>query len=359
LGQSLPPQVPELLRQLNHELKNEIIAVLNDPQPDSPAEESMVTDDLKAAGWGDIFRSKWSSYGEITDIDFELQAKHDPPLLVVDTELWVPCGGEPNSTLYVFQKTGKNWEPVLTAESDYDSAGYRPDDALRYSVSPPDQNGKWFLGIANMPPHCPGNPQEVRFRILRPGPSPDQPAILIDRREPLNPGFDVPFDINIDRDKFSITLGKQRRLDGALGISISRFDVQGSKVSRVPPLALRPEDFLDEWVKRDWAEIAPWSNPSGGTALQEWHSKLQALAPDSTEMEFVQPCSNRGRDESAWQVGLWIDDQQNHNSPNERLYIAISKKAGAYYVEGIETNRPPGCAGDTRPSMLRETKLPS
>jgi hypothetical protein len=230
---------------------------------------------------------------------------------------------------------------------------------MQYLVSPPDQNGKWFLSVASVFPNCRNDTREVRYKVLRPGPSPETPVVLINRSEPINDKFDTPFDITTDEDKFSITLGKERRLDGESGISIFRFDVRDDQASRLPPFALRPEDFLDEWVRADWVEVAPLTNKAKGADLEEWHSKLKALAYDSTEIEFVQPCPKRGQDESTWQLGLWIDQRQNRNTPDERIYIEINQRMGAYFVDGIDKIRPPGCPGNTRPSILPEPKLPS
>jgi hypothetical protein len=78
-----PARVPGLLRQLNQALRDLIIAVLNDPHRDSLADVDMVYNELKSAGWGDIYRSRWNAYGEISNIDFQWVTDHDPPLLVV------------------------------------------------------------------------------------------------------------------------------------------------------------------------------------------------------------------------------------------------------------------------------------
>jgi len=31
-------------------------------------------------------------------------------------------------------------------------------------------------------------------------------------------------------------------------LHVQKYEVNGDRVTRVPPLALAPEDFLDEWV---------------------------------------------------------------------------------------------------------------
>jgi len=353
-----PARVPGLLRLLNQELRDLIVAVLNDPNRDSLAEPDTVYGELKAAGWGDIYRSRWSAYGEISNIDFEWKTDHNPPLLVVDTELWVPCGSDPYTTLYVFQKNARNWDLLLTTDADYLPGEGHPDEGMRYVVSPQDQSGKWFFGVASVSPTCRNGKDEIRFKVLRPGPSPDTPIALVDRHLPVASNFDAPFNINADEDKFSITLGKERKLDGALGISILRFDVGDTQASRVPPFALRPEDFLDEWVRSEWSEVTPWTNKSKDAGLDEWHAKLKALAYDSTKIELVQACPVRQRDTSTWLLGLWIDQKQNRNSPDEKLYVSIREQMGAYYVDDIAKARPDGCPGNTKPSILPETVLP-
>ena len=286
-----------------------------------------------------------------------------PPLLVADSELWVPCSSDPYSTLYVFQKRGRNWDLALTTEADYLPGRNYSDAGMEYVVSSQDQNGKWFLGVASVFPNCRNtgldDKREVQFKILRPGPSPDSPVVLLNRRLPIYDKFKTPFNVTADEDRFSITVGKERRLDGELGVSIFRFDVQQNQVSRVAPFALQPEDFLDEWVRADWSEVAPWTNTAKGADLEEWRAKLKNLAYDSAELEFVQPCPKQERYESSWLLGLWIDQQQNRNIADQRFFISVSQRMGAYFVEGIGKTRPTGCPGDTRPKITDpDTELP-
>jgi hypothetical protein len=181
----------------------------------------------------------------------------------------------------------------------------------------------------------------------------------MDHGYPTKSQFDSPFNIGAAVDRFSITLGKERRLDGELGISIAQFEVEGNQVSRVPPLALTPEDFLDEWSKLTWDEVAPWSTDSVGNNLRDWHTKLNGLQPGSAEIEFVQPCPKIGSEDDSWLIGLWIDRQENRMVGDERLYISINQKLGAYQVVRIEKLRPEGCPGNARPLLLREMELPS
>jgi len=51
---------------------------------------------------------------------------------------------------------------------------------------------------------------------------------------------------------------------------VMRYAVRGDLVRRVPPLATRPEDFLDEWVRLPWDEAARWTDPEARERGRRW-----------------------------------------------------------------------------------------
>ena len=136
-------------------------------------------------------------------------------------------------------------------------------------------------GYCQAPPSCGPTPTPVglRYKILRPGQSPDEPRILLDRRETVNEKFEPLFRLELQDDWFAITRGKDRKLDGNPGVSIARYQVIGDNATRMQPLALDPEDFLDEWVQLDWNEAAHSSSQS--PELQKWHTTLNTLVTAS------------------------------------------------------------------------------
>ena len=162
-----------------------------------------------------------------------------------------------------------------------------------------------------------------------------------------------------NEDWFSVTRGKQRKLDGESGVSIARFQVKDQQVRRIHPLALWPEDFLDEWVQLSWDEAAQWTNPSKLPNIQAWYSQLNELESDSTEIRVVQPCPKQQDSTDRWVIELWIDRQMNPTAKEEELYVEVSRKQGIFYVDGIQTNRPSGCPGSIPPTPLADLKLPS
>jgi hypothetical protein len=358
-GESGPPaRVPGLLRKLNGQLRALITDTLNDPSRSGVASEREITAELQAAGWKEIPRYKWNSYGEISQIRFDLSGGLEQDILIVSTEFWVPSGDtDPDTAIYLFQGRARNWKLVLATDADFDPGGERKAVGMEYSLSPADAHGNWYLAIAQAPPACgPTSTRgSLRYRILRPGPSPDEPRVLLDRSESVNGEFQPPFRLEVQDDWFALTRGKNRKLDGEPGVSIDRYQVIGDETKRMQPLALTPEDFLDEWVQLDWSEAAQSSSQS--SELQRWHSVLSALARDSTEIEFVQPCREHGSADKEWLAGLWIDQKLNPNSEHERLYLGVSERQHAFFVDSIQTTRPPGCPGKARP-LLTNWKLP-
>lgn len=358
-GQNGPPaRVPGLLRELNGQLRTLISDTLNDRTRSGVASEREIIAELQAAGWKEIPRYKWNAYGEISQIRFDTRTGYDPGILVVSTQLWVPCGStDPETAIYVFEGRARDWKLVLATDADFDTSSGREEDGMRYELSPPDANGNWYLAIAQAPPACgpAPAPASLRYEILRPSRSPDEPRILLDRREPLNEKFHPPFRLEVEDDWFAVTKGKERKLDGEPGVSIARYQVIGDEMTRMQPLALAPEDFLDEWVQLDWSEAAHSSSQSSD--LPKWHSILNALAFDSTEIEFVQQCREQGNADKVWLAGLWIDQKLNPANENERLYIFVTERHHAFFVDSVNTTRPPGCPGKARP-LLTTWELP-
>jgi hypothetical protein len=302
---------------------------------------------------------KWNAYGELIQINFDWQIGYDPGILIVSTQLWIPCGSsDPDAALYVFQGSAREWQLAMAADTDFDSGNASRQGGMQYRLSPPSAKGAWFLAVARTPPSCRSAPAELRYEILRPGRSADEPNILFSDSEPIYQKFDPPFRLRTETDWFAVTCGKLRKLDGEPGLSISRYMISAQQARRVQPLALTPEDFLDEWALLSWDKAAPWSNESRQPDLRDWHSKLNHLADDSTEIEFVQLCPKQEGSDNTWLVGLWIDPKQNPSTEEERLYITVSERAGADYIDGISKNRPVGCPGKAPHRMITGWTLP-
>jgi hypothetical protein len=353
-----PAKVPGLLRLLNQELKELIVEDLNDQNRHAVAGEDEILEQLTAAGWEEIPSHKWNAYGEIRRIKFDWKVGYEPGILIVSTQLWLPCGSaDPDSAIYVFQGIARRWDLVLVADSDFDPAGEKDETGLQYQISPPDSRGRWFLVVAHTPPSCRRTSNVLHYKVLRPGVNPEKPTVLLSGREKIHPFFEPAFRVSVETDWFAVTEGKVRKLDGELGIGIARYAVGESQVRRIPPVALTPEDFLDQWIQMNWDDAKRWTKPSD-SGLQEWHSKLNGVASDSAEIESVQNCAGTEDSDQDWLIELSIDQSQNPSIGNGALYVDVAKRAGSFSLEAVHKTHPTGCAGKTPLTPIVEHSLP-
>jgi len=354
-----PSYVPGLLRRLNQELKALIVDDLNDTSKHAVPDEDEILDQLRAAGWDEISSNKWNAFGEIREIKFDWKTGYDPGILIVSTKLWLPCGKtDPDSAVYVFQGMARHWDLVLTADSDFDPAGADDTSGVQYEISPPDSRGRWYFVVAHLPPSCRDLPRVLHYQAFRPGASPDKPVVLFSGRDKIDLHFVPPFRLNVETDWFAITAGRPRKLDAAPAVFISSYQVTGSQAQRMAPLALTPEDFLDQWVQLSWDDARRWARPSSDSALQEWHAKLHGLATDSVDIESVHHCSGEGEGDQIWLVELAIDRQANPSITQEELYVQIAKRDGLFTVESANSIHPAGCPGKTPLMPQTDWSLP-
>lgn len=355
-----PPKVPGLLRVLNQELKALIVEDLNDNSRRHavPSEEEILQE-LTTAGWEEIPSHKWNAYGEIRQIKFDWKTQYEPGILIVSTQLWLPCGStDPDSAIYVFRGIARKWDLVLVAESDFDPAGERDETGMQYQISPSDSGGNWFLVLAHVPPSCRRAQNVLRYKALRPGPDPEQPIVLLSGRETINPFFEPAFRINVESDWFAVTQGRIRRLDGEPGIAVLRYDLSDGRARRVAPVALTPEDFLDQWAQMSWDDAKQWTKASSDSGLRDWHEKLNSLASDSAEIESVRHCSGATESDQKWLVELSIDHRLNP-SLSEYLYVEVARRGGVLSLDAVYKTHPSGCTGKTPLMPIVDHELPN
>lgn len=357
---SMPANVPPLLLQLNSQLGTLLVDILNDHTRHAVASEEEVFAELTAAGWQEIPANKWNAYGEIRSIKFDWKVGYEPGILIASTQLWLPTdrSQDPDSTLYIFEGRARRWDLVLAQDADFDPFETSDSSGMQYQLSPPDSSGHWFLAVAHAPPSSFRGSRPLHYTILRPGRSADHPKVLLDRREPLISLSEPAYELRVETDWAALTRRKVRHLDGEPGISISRYELVGESARRVHPLALSPEDFLDEWAQLGWDDARTWTKDSDAENLEHWHEMLKNLAFESVEIESVATCSNHDGAESTWLVSLEIDQRLNSSVKETTVFSSIIQRDGVLYVDSIRTTRTAGCAQGTRPETNLTGDLP-
>lgn len=111
-------------------------------------------------------------------------------------------------------------------------------------------------------------------------------------------------------------------------------------VRRLDPIALQPQDFVEEWLTRPWAEMQSRSAPE----TQASHRRLHA---DSLLAEYaaVFPCTASDR----WLIGLDIlrIGAKKRSKPVARWFVVRDLGTFQYRLESVASSRPSGCPGDS------------
>jgi hypothetical protein len=331
LDTDVPAAVRPLLTQLKHELRDLVVERLSTFSGDRPAStlKAELVEALRQQGVHLGETKEKSPYGDILDLQTERPAAH-PELLAVTIILDVMCGAD--SSLYVFRHEAAAWKLILAQESNgYDTvAGAQ--NLFDYSFSPRRPGEGWFVLVSGVNAWCTSNWQSLRFKVLRPGANPDEPKVVLSSSQTI---FGADYTARIDRDTVSLVF------QGAMGLDIDvmvrehvvRYRVEGDQATRIPPLATKPEDFLDEWVALPWAEARRWAAPA--PKLQSWHTRLDPTQPASRAHTSVR--SGKASRPGRWWVQLCLEGK----GLPAGLYFLVSKQHGVYRMEAVQTKFPP------------------
>ncbi len=362
----VPPSAQKLLPQLKAGLR-EIIGRSINEHYSSSAEilHDIILSDLKKAGMEALSRVQREGYytadgddfGYLSDVTVRQPERH-PDLVAVVTNLTIPCGSD--ASLYLYRRTGAAWQLILVAESNGYADISGAQGSFQFAISPPDGEGNWFVVTADVDPWCSSNWQQLRYRVLRPGEDLNHSQVLLDEHTTIFLGVDQPYRLTVSPGGFEIRNVAAQGLDDSImtRVHVQKYEVNGNRVTRIPPLALAPEDFLDEWVALKWESASTWVSGTDAAKLQYWHGRLSREGREKidTEFDFVQPCKG-AQNVSKWQIGLMLEGTGEHDLPGDlpdELFFTITKRDGAFYLESVEKDRAPGCPGNALPRGARE-----
>lgn len=281
-----------------------------------------------------------SWYGTVQEISISRISDH-PDLIGATVTVGVMCGED--SSLYLFERNGKNWELILAQEANGYEEVHGAQGSFSYVVSTPSDTGQFFVVTKNVSPWCTSNWHDMRYQVMRVGPSPYQPRILLNRDEfifiagggetiePLPKGFEIRFDA-------------RQGIDAGVLIRrhVVRYQIEGDEVTRVPPFAFEPEGFLDEWIGMPWGEASLWVAPSASHELRPLHEKLRRQRKQVnffTHFVFEPPACKVAKGE--WQIGIGFDPGEEggllpKGIPKE-AYFSVVEKAGSFSLKGVST----------------------
>jgi hypothetical protein len=254
-------------------------------------------------------RDWFDARGYIADI--ELSYLDYGRYLLVKTNVGINCGYDQSA--YIYEWRDDSWRLLFQTEQDrYGDKEYDPQNFLFIGVSP---GGVAWNEPAAPPlvltlgdsPWCSSNWNVLYTRLWRASPANSSPPPLVDSEDSLYRGDDFVAGGNVSRDAAIIEFRGRSISDDPLIRPVLRHYLvhDGDKVERIAPVALKPADFVDEWLTSSWRDSAKWADGNGDSAeLSHWH---KVLHKGDIFGEFDDAPKRCKADPTLWQVGFSFD----------------------------------------------------
>jgi hypothetical protein len=273
-------------------------------------------------------------------LDFEARRPAAPSgLMAIVARFQIECGED--AVLLVFAREDRGWRLILRSQAPpYEEIG----DAFGrfdYAISP-DASGGWYALTKSVSTQCFSNWSAIRYAVLRPAPGRTDPVAVFKASDGIYSGDDDfgvleahPRVFEVRFSGVSVDPSVHSRL------FVRRFSLNGAAVRRVPPLALSPQDFVDEWIVSPWSEAAGWSAPEvrGQKSL---HDSLSGNHEGYLEFESTSLCPTVHRVQV--ELELWIDDAH-----RTRFYFQVPDRVGDFRMLAVSTEPSSACPIESSP----------
>jgi hypothetical protein len=129
--------------------------------------------------------------------------------------------------------------------------------------------------------------------VLRPDTDPDHPKVIYSGSEYMWWGGDDFGEIKAGATDFEVRF-HSRSIDTGVHnrLFIKHFKVLNNQISRIPPIAASPQEFVDEWIVSKWKEASDWSLAENRKKLKMQHDRLLKQQKHDLTYESIHRCSD-------------------------------------------------------------------
>lgn len=342
-GGLVPPEAARLLRTEKRLLRGLIARVLASPKA-LDASSATLRDRVVAAIGREgvpVGETIGNRFGAIEAIELR-RSEENRSWLVATTTLSIPCGQD--TSVYLFEADGDHWRLVLVDEADGYASIDEAHGELTYEASPVAPGTKPFLVVADVNPWCSSNWQTMRYRVLRPGASPEKPVRLSSGSASV---FDA--DCGVKRfllrpDGFTFVYQDMTRGNTTHSAFFVDARVRGNTVLAKTRRELDPDAWFYGWESMDPTAAAASVDASIRKRAETWREKLAGARYDWDErsMDFSVGSGPEGRELRVAVLGGDLP------SPlPKRLRLTFADRSTGFVLVGIEPGPDELCGGSS------------
>jgi hypothetical protein len=263
-------------------------------------------------------------------------------MIGVKASFGVMCGEDTMLLLYEWQD--QKWRQLLRWQSgDYDEVSGAYGDFFEYVVVPQGGLDRWAVAVAHGKPWCTSRLSGFGLDLIETAPGSVSQKLLFhrdagyDRADDSGPvlkgrsdGFELRFrDISMDFEVFDRT-------------EIYRYQLAGSDVKRVQPVAMNGRDFVEVWLQSEWNEAEAWTARENANNLKSEHTTIEKLRDPKKPKDWptfsfrsVRGCSD---DPKRFQVEL-------NSDPGGPTYFGIRQGTDSFTMLSASIQPDSHCKG--------------
>lgn len=268
----------------------------------------------------------------------------DQDKLAITVGVGVPCGDD--DAVYIYDYSLGEPRRILESHGTRDHDESIAD--VRFSKR--DAIGNQLILTLRDAVQCGSSWNMLSYDLFRLSATANAAVPILHDEQGIWFGAEKPYQVRLEPDELLMEV-RDRSIDAGIHNRphVLHFNTAGAAAERLDPVALQPQDFVDEWLTRPWSEMESRSAEDGGGKLKKWHDFLAGdfIAGD---FQFVQQCRQKT---DQWQVGIDLDWVQGKQLPEDlSLYFLVQQSDQyAFKMVGISFDRQEGCPGESQPNL--------
>jgi hypothetical protein len=301
-----------------HQLRNWVEARLRGLPPvgDEGALQVALNSELRAAGlvcgYEDTLEKHCGGESFLGYIG-EIKIFRREQFLFWRSRIGIECGFD--DSVYLYQHAKAGWQRAWQNEQNhYTEDGYLPQLLVGLDVAESEKANAFLVLTLGTRAWCSSVWQPHYTRVFHLGPN-FEAKTLLDASEF---GVEGSLQGSLDKGKVLIEYSVHSVSGARIGRkTIRAFEERKGNLERVQPVALSPEDFVEEWITHPWPEVQAWSEGGAGGGLKKWHEML----PDFIRgKELIYPPKHCPSKPDLWQVGF---DKYFTDVNREPVYLLV------------------------------------